>query len=1058
MATNDMIQVANVAGTTNANGLRYVDVLSPTTIALYSAPGPTTPVAGNGVWSNGTITHPGPPVATYSGGIQLAGLVTNYTTQPHPRLAWNPAGELIEFAASIENGLLTSIQVARGIATATYTRAHGLAVGNKICIFGAVATNLNCSSTAGPTVYFTITAVPSPTTIQWTNGLVLDATFNSTNLTVSSWAQGGNVAWVAVNNFRSYLTAGTPPAYTLGRLNYLKDKSANMATICYVNRSDTEACTIAEHAINNPGTFFNNGACVETYPSATNNNCDDDQGDYASFSAVHMAYIYDLMKPTGYLDAGERAAFANAMLNDLGDGCTKMVRTNRSGTISVVANEGANVTLTGIGTSFLSQVVVGSLIVGQGYLGAGTTIYVNGVTNDTTLTVNNNSARTNAAFATIDPRTSTSCGVWWYLKHHAGSPLSQPSLYPPQGGTTTSSSSEPINNMTRSKLGAAVALGIVLADDDPRAISLLSDTSLFWFDYTHAGERGHYTGMTNGGPNYYFARVAHYAIDITLYWRNAFINGPDLTDAGYMNSFNDALRFLWHPNAAVGTREWCTYAFGADADGTNCFDGAGGRMAGFAGSSRVFPKSTETSKFMHWFLNVAGFNTDTIDSTNSYESTNMFKRLPANVTTTSYTSDPTQRVFRTTAADTAWCLVPGTYGCPTTGGGMAYVFSRTGWTSPSDTAFTYSSASFNGDHDSPRATDYCIVKGNGLVCGDSFEPNQSLGSMGAAGGTNEAETNMGQMGGLLLNRGLVSMIRGDFVYELFHAPILRWAGGADNNGRSDSAFAYALSNVLIWRTGITRQHRGVLHYKRAGKQEYVILWDDVLRTAAGTVKLYTHYPQNGEGGVEGITTCPSGDTACANINTSKQVTSATSGTIYSVNTTWVAPTGSDLYLMVDNPDGTYPTGAGHSYRVTGCGGTSSCASVTALEMFTVHKISTGAVTTISALPLNPSANWSGAQYVDLTYLHARGGGTFGSVPAVTTTLTTDYIAAGLDPGAYDVKLGGSTVCGVVAVGAGDNTIYCPNVGAGAITVTPAATGTGVSISGSASITGQARVQ
>jgi hypothetical protein len=663
---------------------------------------------------------------------------------------------------------------------------------------------------------------------------------------------------------------------------------------------------------------------------------------------------------------------------------------------------------------------------------------VNGVIDDNTLTVNQNFTRVNTPYAVINPRSSNSCGLWWFLKHHGGSPIAHPIYYTPVGGNTTNESVDPINNMTRSKLHFAILMGMVLADNDPRAAALLSDASVFYMDYTHPTERGQYTGFVNGGPNYTFARVSYMSLDIPTWWRNAFVNGPDVTDAGYIKSFTDAWRFLWHPNALLENRNWCVWAFGADADGTECWNTAGGRMTSFPASSRIFPASTETSKFMYWYNTVANFTASSIAAVNGYQSNNIFRRLPPNVTPTNYLSDPTQRLFRLVPSDLAWCNEAGAVDCPPTGSsGMAYVLSRSSWADASATLASYSSASYVCDHDTRRAGDYCIVKGNGLVCADSFQAAQSLGNLGAVvPATNYPRSNVSQLGGLVENDGQQSTTNGNIVMQHYHAPVLRWAGGANNDGRGDSAFAYALSNLATtWRSGVTRQHRAFLHYKRAGKQEYVILWDDVVRSAAGTIKYYTHYVQNGEGGVEGTTTCP-GDSTCAGINTSRQVNSATSGTVYSLVTKYLAPTGSNLFVQVDNPDGTYTGGIDHSWRVTGCGGTSSCDSVTALEMFTAHKVSTGTVTTISAAPLNPSADWSGAQYTDLTYLHARGGGTFASVPSFTTDATTDVIAAGLDPGTYTVSLGGSPVTGCtgIVVGAGDNTIFCPDVGAGAITV------------------------
>ena len=56
--TGDQVRVLSIGGNTAANGLWYVDVLSPTTFALYSDANLSIPSTGNGAYtSGGTVTQ-----------------------------------------------------------------------------------------------------------------------------------------------------------------------------------------------------------------------------------------------------------------------------------------------------------------------------------------------------------------------------------------------------------------------------------------------------------------------------------------------------------------------------------------------------------------------------------------------------------------------------------------------------------------------------------------------------------------------------------------------------------------------------------------------------------------------------------------------------------------------------------------------------------------------------------------------------------------------------------------------------------------------------------------
>ena len=283
MADNDYVKVANVPGNTAANGFRYADVIDATHFDLYSATGPTTAVAGNGAWTNGDGRGGSPP-----GGPQFAAVVAPYTLTDHPRIGVNPKsdGNLVRMAASVGNGLLTSIVDSSNTAEATYTVDHGLSVGDKICIYSATDTDLNCSSTAGSSVYKTITAVPTSKKIQWTSASVTDATNESSNLTVSSWAQGANKAWLGLHAQRGEMDSANQ--YADHRKNYM----LNLGLICYINRADTSACAVAKNGLLNVQVVGGSNFGCDLTPTGSGGYCDSGNSDYIGSFLQDVAVLY----------------------------------------------------------------------------------------------------------------------------------------------------------------------------------------------------------------------------------------------------------------------------------------------------------------------------------------------------------------------------------------------------------------------------------------------------------------------------------------------------------------------------------------------------------------------------------------------------------------------------------------------------------------------------------------------------------------------------------------------------------------------------------------------
>jgi hypothetical protein len=127
---------------------------------------------------------------------------------------------------------------------------------------------------------------------------------------------------------------------------------------------------------------------------------------------------------------------------------------------------------------------------------------------------------------------------------------------------------------------------------------------------------------------------------------------------------------------------------------------------------------------------------------------------------------------------------------------------------------------------------------------------------------------------------------------------------------------------------------------------------------------------------------------------------------------------------------TYSGGAGHTDRVSVCGGSSCGSSVSTFEDLVVHKVAQSlSDTTLTTAALTPDSNWSGVQACGSTscmvYVGGRAGATQSTMTGFTTTHsgTAQYLFDGLTAGTYTVTVGGSGVTGSpFTVAANDNSI------------------------------------
>ena len=1040
----DLVEVANVPGNKTANGLRRVgSVPTANTFTITDVNGSA--IADSGLWLQGDAPPDG---GGWIGGLQIVGKVAPHALRDHPRILLNPAGNLIHFAASVRNGLLRSITVEGNIATAVYSRNHGLVPGQTICVFAASDSRLNC---ANPSAFFIIIASPSATTLQFSVQNVAPGAYNSNDLTISAWAQGDNPAWVAVSSVRSFLE----DVYQLPGTDTSRDRSLNFALLCYVNRLDATACSVAKWAITHTEDMANNFGLDETM------NYGGDAGvDYISFRLFNTALIYTLTRDL--LTPAERETFSSKILNDLADpvlggDCQKTLRTDRTGTITKAGDYFSPVAITGAGTNFLTDLHVGAVLGPP----SGSPVYENYFVFITAIADNTHATGVGVAwtghYSEIAPWHRTACGAIWFSKHHPAGPLSHPLLYPRNGGTTIYGTGA-LSNISITKTWAHLAIGLALADDDPRARQLVTDSSMFFINYTWPLVRNFWTGFSGSGSNYHYARVSYMVPDIIAMLDNSLQNMPDMKGGTYLKNLGAHLRYLWAPDNGQDQRKGI-WAWGADGS-TAILDWSGGRPFALGAAMSLNPTDPDIQKTQFWLRRVFNtFDAPTIGENKGYYSAGVFLRTPPTLAESDYRRGPKQRVFRGT--DRSVCLAQSSVPCPSNGG-FDMVVSRTGWANPNDTVVGYDAADFFSDHSVQRAGDYVIYKNGLLVGGDS------AGASAQAGAPEFHRSNLYQIEGVRVNRGEVSNNYGKIVMEPYNSEISRWAGGNDDDGRTDSALAYWLNDLTHTFNGnsIKRFHRHTTHLKRPGAGEYLVLYDDVSITPGSAIRFFTHYQNNGQQN-EGVTTCAGG---CTNLQVNREV--STWSTMNGVSTRFVPVPGVPSHVYLDRSDGTFPGGLGHSFRVSSCAGISpACSSsATSYEMLTVHKIFAGSPSPITLTQINPTELWTGLDLGDYVVMYARNGALLASVPAIThpgspfvassiavgysplpesgaisrgpllnrAKSQFSYFVAGLRPGIYRFSRNGEPVdgCEAVVVSVSDHTAFCPTVLGGTITVEP----------------------
>lgn len=989
LSAGDTVDIFNVIGNTNANGLRKVAASpAPTanTIALQDLAG--IPVSGNGNWLTGGNEFAG-------ASLKWVGKVRPFTLKGHPRVVLDgPDGRLTRaLRCSVGGGCLTGIVVNNNVATATIPGGYGLTAGKRIGVWNSSTSALNGT--------YVLTGATS-TTYTFTTSGVANGTYNTPGLTISSYAWTGNLAWEALRN----MVSGWAPYYNDYNWNSNMQKALAAAVMWYTDRTSSLAPTalaMARRAILEPmDALYGNSACDESQ-----NYCNGRAAsvDYARAHVARQAAIYSILVAENQLTPSEKTNFLNQMFADKNEGCTLPPVVTGTGTIAVNGYE-----VVGTGTNFLTTFAPGDTIwipiYGDDEYNAARVV---SVASDTSLITTRYKIYT-GAYSYTKAWVPGQCGMIQHIKHHPSAVLGDPSLYPQRGGGVNDGGGTSFyHNLPLTAVWSYVLTAIGLADDDARARRLLEDIWNFGYDHVIGYAMNSWSGFTQAGGTYHWYRSPWMAAEIAYALKYSVNDYPDLTGDHWLKDTLMLDVYSNLPSSNVELERNFFILFGEYSLNVSYYNTATHSLI-----QKLFDGTPENAYYQWWLKNRHGYTLSGIGWGASDAVIYWYLGVNPNHAETTINNLPLQRIFDRTDYANCWQL--GMRYCNDKNSNYGVAISRTGWTNPEDTMVQLYGGTYQEDHFANAAGDYRISKGEA-----GYQPCLIGGDSSVCTSITYDQNNITDVGpyyGRLFG-GLS-----------FPQPTSRFARMSGDPVTGDAESRY-LSTMVDYTASyrpifeVTRAQRHFVHFKKAGTKESLIVYDDMGVALPAQIRAYTHYAQNGQSG-EGATACIGG-CSTANIASGRIISASPTNTL--VTQYHAVHPSTRFRLFVNNSNGSYLGGNGHTFRLTYCAtkDDATCTSEsTGMEALIVHRIKAGiGDNSLDSVVLSPSSAWTGVQADGNVALFARHMHLPDHVPAFETTHTGtgQYVVNGLKPGVYNVLKNGSPVVTGVSVVEGDHSLY-----------------------------------
>jgi hypothetical protein len=751
--------------------------------------------------------------------------------------------------------------------------------------------------------------------------------------------------------------------------------------------------------------------------------------DYASKYLWNIAQAYSIVRST--MTPEDRKAFAGKMLNDVTDGCTNRFYAG-TGTVDYTLYA---TTITGHGTQWLTnpdpaqRIAPGDSIMytpgcTSGYC-SGMTMIVGAVNSDTSLTINGYPTGgyvpgnvTGGPFWIGKPWVEGNCGMVNFINHSGFSPLSSGQMHPSVylngkpssfGGTTVysrdeSNRSELYNQNITKGLGF-LALAISLADDDVRAQMMIQRLMFWWKDYWYPMQRQWTTGAMQITAKYYATRVQPFTADFAIQLRNSFVEPVmDFTGGtwlktplslwvyGYNRAMNSGTRWGYAAPTVMTPDHWkgglASAYLQKDSDEAKAWRHILKSWTGYYG-----PSETQFG-----YANLLGYPDNYLytDPSEHAEDPNRMLPLARNLTV----SDAQPN-----------------------GEGSGLVISRTGWNDDSSIFEIHALSNLKFSNLWPQSyagdpASYKIFKRFYLLAEDYGKGVQP--TFSAYCGPNE-QSNYMRIGPFTPTSPSL-LQRANFKSQVQYVKTPRYWNDPNNAATYamvDYAGAYQPSAHIAFA------HRHFAHFKKEGRNEYVIAADSVRTTDGQTKVTFLHYPNNAQPGVfENGTTAwaanPTEGSTEFDATTGKVISSSPSSRIV---TQVLQPDGpNSLRVYTDNPDGSYTGtvdpvkgplgGAGQTFRVSICAsadGTSCDAGNLKTNVLVAHRVveGTGETENPAALLTTIDANFVGMQVDDgpnsIVAVFPSEGQTLSTATFTSTHANqAQYLVSGLSAGMWTV--------------------------------------------------------
>jgi len=791
--------------------------------------------------------------------------------------------------------------------------------------------------------------------------------------------------------------------------------------------------------------------------------------DFGRINLTQIAYTYTILKGGGALTSGQIQTFADKMLNgnatsnngtggnysSLSTPCVKQVWTQGTGTVSV---SGTAITFS---SSVLDSTWVGAAIY-NGFPVSAAVGRIASVT-DGTHAVLSRSEPSQSSIAYVYSKVWQqdagsgigNCGfVWWLwhdsdtMKWNPGQETSFPTSYPPDGGNYENLAVtypnptdwyrflDNVNNKTYTQMDGFLAIGIALADDDVRAVNLTQTIYNWYYNWSAPGQLSAQSPFSIAGSQYQGGRVIPYSLDIAIMLCNSFYENGTGTPCDLASNMTWLKRVPSYYTWAIRTSA-ATNSQNPNGSIMEPWSVSTGSIAaeywdtrGICSSGYLYP-SLQDSKYMTYVdRNIFNYNSSGSHALNWIWADYTYcdpAQAQSNIS-----GAPKQFLFQD--VDYSTCTANSTWVASSTcfnNRSLAFFFSRTGWATTDTTVgasggFRYVGADHAANEDWGH---YQISKNDAYLLyydnvSSAINPGDAMNAIALGSDTNWGTPDNTGEG-----------------YVMGWSKITRWAG-SDPYGDSGNNYTYALIDMNpagtlgAYTTGADagRVNRHIIHFKKAGYQDYIVAYDDVTNTAGGgeSIHAYQHFFLETPGTYSTVTITPSsgGTNYGSVVNTNTSLTAR-------LNSAYRPVAGANTFaLAVDNANGSYSGGAGYTARAYMCpstDGTTCNNSATSYEGLAVHMpiaATSGTMPTITQPSCaGTGGNCTAVQIADSSYpkvaAFARQGVLLTAASFTTThSGTAQYLVAGLDSThTYNVTVNSTPVLTGVTVNANDNTLY-----------------------------------